>query len=195
MSNLKSLATALNEVTITIQKGEKVNYHETFMLDTTRDNFFEYNGTRYLVRPEDAMHYKPSFWAFDRRLAMFFDMHKTLASLFDWFGFRYRTSYELGFLYEEGIPEPITPVNSAGVDWALINAHLQGNTSIEGAAKDADDKLRGPKPLNINLILLIIVGIIAVVAVIAIVAFLFGGSAPAPPPQNITASVTPGGPP
>lgn len=184
----KPSANALNEITVTIQLKEGTNYHETFMMDTTKDNTFEYNGFVYSLSAKDAMHYHPSLLAVDRKLAMFFDMHKTLAMFFDWFNFRNRASYELGFLYEEENPDPLTPVNLSGADFALINRHIQDNTSLEGSAQDADNKLKGAKPLNINLLMLAVVIIVAVVAIIVVISYVAG---PAQVPQNATFTPTP----
>ncbi len=179
---LKTSASALNEVTATIMWEKKVQYHESFMMDTTQDNSFEYKGKQYHVPPEGTLHYNPSFLNFPYKLGMFYEQHKTLATFFDWFGLRKRAVHEIGYLYQENQADPIdlSELNKQllgdadGHDWALINNHLYNNTSIEGAMHDADMDLKGSQGLPTSLMLLIGIIIIAIVAAVVVVFVVMG---------------------
>lgn len=175
----KTLVNTLNEVTVTIMsKDVNLNYHETFLLDTTKHHSFLYKGVEYKIPPEATYHYPPSFWAWGTKLAIFFEQHKLLASIFDVFGLRKRACYEIGYLYWENEPEPIT-VTQPEYDWALENYDLQHNTTIEGACRDADVRLKG-KVDHTNWIMLIGIVIIVIVALVVLSNVLGGGGGSAP---------------
>ncbi len=184
----KPLATALNEVTVNIMTPDKnENYHETFMLDLKKNNFFEYDGQVYNMPKKDTSHYKPGFWQFGLKLAIFFEHHKTWAGLLDWFQFRKKASYMVNYLYWKGTSDPLT-ITSPSYDYAKENYHLRHNTSIEGSFRETDDKLKGPKN-NMNIIMLI--GAIVIIIVVAIVVFNMTNPAPVQQIQNITTTVHP----
>ena len=189
--NLKPLATALNEITVTITG--KVNFHKTFYSNKQE---FMYLGKVYKAPIESTYHYKPSFWALDRKLGYFFQLHKTLASLFDWFNFRKKIVPEIGYCYKIDEPEPMQLKSKYNEDWALINYNWKHNSTVEDHFKAADKKLRGDKEgINVNWIL--IVGII-VVGIVALIVLLNSNSHQAQQTiQNVTiAGATPfnGGP-
>lgn len=176
----------LNEVTVTIMEtSNKVNYHETFMIDTTQHNSFEYKGKKYNMPPQDTGHYPISFWNFGVKLAIFFERHKTLASLFDWFNYRKKAGYEIGYLYWEDNPDP-DKMERPDYDWALENYKLQRNQTIEGSFRDAERRLRG-KEVAVNRLMIIGLIIIAAIAIIVAVVVITGqGHAPPAPIQNVT---------
>jgi hypothetical protein len=191
----KPIATALNEVTVTIMsKTSKVNYHETFMLNTTEDNTFEFKGDTYNIPAEDTHHYIPSFWQIGLRLGMFYEQHQLWATLFDWFKLRKHAKYEIGYLYYEGSENPVK-IPPPDFDWGKENYMLEQNTTIEGTFKDADDKLRPEKTGNSNLLMLVAIIAIAIIAVIVILSlFLSGAFNPkevAEVVQTVTSSPTP----
>jgi hypothetical protein len=177
----KEFKVPLNEVTVTIMaQQEKTNYHETFMLDLTKENSFEYNGFTYQIPIEETGHYPISFWNIQAKFATFYERHKTLASLFDWFHFRDRATVEVGYLYMTENSKPFTfddlPENhDLKQDWAIQNYMLEKNTTIEEAHREADKRLQGDFGDSINP-LWIILGIVAIVAVcVVLVAYLATG--------------------
>jgi hypothetical protein len=193
-----------NEVTVTIMFDEKLDFHQTFSMDTVKDAHFEYDGDIYVIPAQETGHYPPSFWDVGRRLAAFFELHKTLAMLFDWFQFRKRANLEIGFLYEKGKGDPIkiedywrSKAAEKGQayreqDWGLYNYNLERNQTVEGHYRAVDQKLQGPRsPLTSG----IIMALIAVVIVsIVVIVFVTSGHNPATSGtvqtvQNVTAPI------
>jgi hypothetical protein len=199
MPNSKPLAPALNEVTITIeQKGDKANFHQTVWFDTTKNNTFTHNFPdrpiyEYKIPIQDAGHYPPGFWQFDKKLGQFYELHKTWGKLFDWFKLAEKGSSDIGFLYQEGTPEPVQ-LEPTVHDFALDNFYLQKNTTVEAAFTDADNKLRGTGNQlgKIAWALIIIFGIVAAVILIYT---LTGTPPPVEPVNNATATIAPSLPP
>lgn len=179
-----------SEVTVTIMHQDKVNYHETFLMDLTKHNTFEYNGKKYNVPAKDTAHYHPSFWRFDVKLATFFELHKTLATFFDWFHMRDRAIYEVGYLYWKDNEDPEDLKDYVGkVDFAQECFNLDRNTSIERGYGEIGEKLRGPQS-NVNWMKAVLAIIIGIVIVIAVFVVLTGQMAPGGNQviQNITAT-------
>lgn len=180
LANAMYIEPHYSEVTLTIECTNNENHHETLMLDIRKKNYFTYKNFQYSIPASKAEHYPHSFWDFPRKLGNFFEQHKTLGSLFDWFKFRKNISAEIGFLYEENNAEPLilkpqTRVfNNVSLDWALINYHLQHNTSFEDAMQDAHDRLKGHQETPLTTWILIAVGIMAIVAVIILISTYTG---------------------
>lgn len=193
--NRKPSAKALNpknEVTVMIKSADNINYHETFLMDTTEKKQFTFKGKSYTIPAQKALHYSPSFWAFGRKLAMFYELHKTLATLFDWFQFRKRANYEIGFLYEEEKSDPVNVKDHfLDTDWALDNYNLRKNQTIEGHFKAVDDKLHGPKNPMGSLMIIAAIIIVAIAAVVIVTMFTGSPHQTAHEIQNVTVTLHP----
>jgi hypothetical protein len=181
----------LNKVTATVMgNGVNTNYHETFLMDTTKNSSFEYKGKTYNIPAEDTGHYSPSFWDFPRKWGTFFEQHKTTAKFLDWFHFAKNATFEIGYLFLEDNPDPYK-IEPPDYDWALENYQIQHNTTIEGAMKDADKKLKGEEK-HTSMLMLVGLIIIAIVAVIVAIAYFTGNHAQAAQQiQNVTATIPP----
>jgi hypothetical protein len=190
-----------NEVTVTIMFDEKLDFHQTFNMDTASDAKFEYDGDVYHIPAQEIGHYPPSFWDVGRRLATFFELHKTLAMLFDWFQFRKRANLEIGFLYEKGKSDPLkiedywrNKAEEKGEsyreqDWGLYNYNLERNQTVEGHYSAVDRKLRGKgSPLGKMAFLGMIIIAIVIIAV-AVAVFTSHGSLNPQTVQNVTAPI------
>ncbi len=186
----KPLAIPLNEITVTIEDTEKgkVDYHETFL---TNEDHFEYLGVKYNIPIEDTNHYNTSFWDVQRRLGGFFEMHKTLAGLLDWFNFRKRATVEIGFLYTKGVSDPVeikAPDENVAV-WSDINYDLQNNTTLEEADKDADRALKGKGEPAFNKMVIVALILVAVVAIVALYFFTHQSHQAVETVQNVTSTI------
>lgn len=190
-----------NEVTVTIQGKDKTNYHETFMLDTSLNHTFEFDGVTYNIPAEDTQHYHPSFWKFDVKLGMFFEKHKLIAKFLDWFKFREKATFEIGYLYEENNVNPLSltpkiynPQSKQYEDFitshnfALINYDLMKNTTFEGKHQEVKNLYRkgGMSMKSIMAFLLII---IAIVAAVVVASMLFGNQPQPQTIQNVTTTI------
>jgi hypothetical protein len=194
MTTQKPLATALNEVTtIILDFDKKTAYHETFHIDLTQTNTFTYLKQKYNIPKGDATHYQPSFIQVDKKLALFYEQHKTLAGLFDWFGLRHKAVYEVGYIYKKGQADPLTnPVNDdskKSYDFALENFNIRHNTVNAARLKAVDDKLKRKQSNSMNWIL--IIGAVIVIVVVAIGIFSFMQGNPSQANDIVNATVTP----
>jgi hypothetical protein len=186
-ANSKPLAMPLNEVTVTIMgNGEKTNYHETFMLNTTINNHFEYNGFTYNIPAEDTGHYLPSFWDFPRKWGMFFEQHKLLAKLIPISRLVKDVSCEIGYLYLEKNADPYEIKAPEGFDFGVFNYNLQKNTTIEGSMKAADKKLRGDKENHTSMLMIVAMIVVGIVAAIVLVTIMTQPQAATQIVQNVT---------
>lgn len=197
--NKKPLAAALNEVTVMIMFEDKVNFHKTFMVDTTKNSTFDFDYFTYLIPAQKALHYFPSFWDFPRKWATWFSRHKTWALFLDWFKLARKASKEIGFLYEKNQANPVDLKQyQLGHDWALDNYNLRRNQAIGGHYKAVDNKLRGPRNImgTLGWIVILIIAVVAIISVLAFVSSNPGALHQAA--QNATAtplpSFNPGGP-
>jgi hypothetical protein len=187
---------ALNEVTVTIKGETSLTYHETFLADLMSVSHFFFNGVRYNLPFFSAGHYEPGFWDFPLKFGMWFEQHKLLGSLFDWFGFRKKAVHMVGFLYDEGTSDPVE-ITAPPIDWALFNNHLKNNTTIEEAYRKDAEKLEENNPQKpFGLLLLIGVVIVVIVVGVVLVTVLTGqhGTAQALTNSTLTPSPLPGGP-
>lgn len=190
LSRNQAQSPKLNEVTVRIMGKDKTNYVKTFMLDTTNKHTFEYKGICYNIPADLGSHYLPGFWDWDKKLARFFAVHKTLASLFDWFNLADKANVELGYLYEEGNPDPIDlSAYVADIDWAKENYNLEHNESVAGVFLDVDRKLRG-KQDSFSAIPWVLLAIIIIGVAVFVVYYFTGGHASPTVVQNVTAPVT-----
>lgn len=170
-----------------MNKGTKVNFHQTLLTDMTQNQTFTYGDVEYKMPADAVTHYHPSFWRLDVRLATFFMQHQIWATFFDWFNMRKRAIFEIGFLYDEGNPEPYT-IKAPEYDWALENWFIANNTTVEGHYKATDNVLAG-KQDHFSALAILIGIIVAVVAIVSIIVITRGGGIGASPPiQNVTAS-------
>ena len=67
----------------------------------------EFKGLKYNEPIGDTQHYTIGFWNWGRKLSMHFSQHTTQAKLFDWLHFAANVSYPVGYIHEEGKPEPL----------------------------------------------------------------------------------------
>lgn len=188
-----------NEVTVTIMDPEQnLNYHETFHLDTTKHNQFEYDGYTYNLPPKDTLHYEPSFWNFNVKIGSWFNRHKTWAHFLDWFHLRDKATFELGYLYWKGTADPVdieaeNKKAKLNQDMDLATAHwlLEQQTIFATWYRDFTMKLRGKTEgfQNWWIIAAIIVGVVVVGAVMIYQGNMQGAQQAV---QNVTApSATP----
>lgn len=148
---LKAAKEKLNEVTVTIMGESNLNYHETFNLDITRNNHFEFLGETYNIPPKDTLHYEPSFWRFDVKMASWFDRHKTWATFLDWFHTRDKAVFETGYLYWKGTADPVdiemenkkAQIQGKKTDLAMAHYLLEKQNIINHWYNDFTAKLKG----------------------------------------------------
>ena len=199
----KPLASALPETEITVTIMEKkeshgrieyTNFHQTFR---SSKDYFEYKGLRYNLPIETTEHYPIGFWSWGRKLGLFYEQHHTLARFFDWFKFASKATFEVGYLYLEGTPEPYelsvkNPDNflffddNKDIDWGRIFYSMSNGTAIKGAYKDVDDALRGEGKLEIGKWLIIALIAFVVIAGIVGAYYIFGNHETVQQIQNIT---------
>jgi hypothetical protein len=190
-TSAKALKSRKNEVTVNIDNTNGLRFHRTFMMNTTRDSRFKFGKKEYMIDARQALHYKPGFWAFDKKLAIFYEAHHTLATLFDWFNFRGRAAYEIGFLYKTGTVEPVEIKDGfLKLDWAKINFNLRKNSTIEQHFKDVDQRLKG-NPTQLKSVLILVAIIIVAIAAVIVISMFTGGNH-SQTVQNVTSTVTPG---
>lgn len=188
-ANRKPSATALNEVTATIQGETNINYHESFLHDLKTPRF-KFMATIYNLLFDAAGHYEPGFWDFPLKWGMFFEQHKLLAGFFDWFGLRKRAVHMVGFLYKEGDPDPVE-ITAPEYDFALENWNLEHNTTIEDSYEEDDKALRGTKDKNTNYYMLLLVALVVIIAGVVLVTYLSGQHTPIEGILNATATPHP----
>lgn len=174
-----------NEVTITVMsKDYKVNYHDTVLLDLTKTNYFYFGGKKRVIDVQETFHYYPSFWELDKRLAGFFEMHKTTARFFDWFNFKEKAAAAVGFLFWSDEEKPVDLAKLVTANYAAYNYKICRNTAIAEHYNEVDNALHRKGSLKgVAWLGLIIIGIVAAVVVVS----MLTSGAFTPPLQNVTA--------
>jgi hypothetical protein len=166
----------MNEVTVNIMLSDKnANYHETFVCDTSVNNQFLFRGLTYNIPKANVSHYDITFWSFGLKLAKFFEMH-TFWGKFDILGFKKRATYQINFLYNEGIPNPIE-FTSPKIDYALENFNIQNETVLNKRIVKIGQKLDNRQQVLPSWLLIIGAIVIGVVAIIVLINFMSGNPA------------------
>ena len=121
---------------IIVNVAARTAYHETFMSSV---DHCEFKGVCYNEPIGETQHYHIGFWNWGRKLSMHFSQHLTQAKFLDWLHFAANVAYPVGYIHEEGKPEPlelkvknldnfVDPATEEDVD---IKEHLDNFTSLE----------------------------------------------------------------
>jgi hypothetical protein len=179
----------MNEVTVNIMLSDKpANYHETFVCDTSINNQFRYRGFTYNIPKTDVSHYDITFWSFGLKLAKFYEMH-TFWGKFDVFGFKKRATYQINFLYNEGIANPVQ-FTSPKVDYALENFNIKNESVLNQRIVKIGHKLDNRQQTIPNWLLVVGAIVIGIVAIIVLINFI-SGNPPAPNQPIVTLTPNP----
>jgi len=121
---------------IIVNVAARTAYHETFMSSV---DHCEFKGVCYNEPIGETQHYHIGFWNWGRKLSMHFSQHLTQAKFLDWLHFAANVAYPVGYIHEEGKPEPlelkvknldnfVDPATEEDVD---IKEHLDKYLSVD----------------------------------------------------------------